>query len=310
MADDMGLGKTLQALSFLSTLKELNIKQGAPFLIVAPVGLLKNWEEEHNKHLQEPGLGELMRVYGTNLRELKEFKGKDIELGMSVLNINKIKKADWILTTYETLRDYQASFAQVKFSCTIFDEIQKVKNPKSHITTGATAINSDFIIGLTGTPVENTMSDLWQIMDIIMPGYLGELKSFVHLYRDDDYDQLKKLALRLTKPQVIGIPLILRRLKKDMMKDSLPKKNIVEISETTEIMPDLQENHYQDIITQKNTGRFGSLKALQNMRQSSLVPYEPSQASTYGFEKYINSSARMKVLFRELDKIYKKKKKF
>ena len=57
------------------------------------------------------------------------------------------------------------------------------------------------------------------------------------------------------------------------------KKNIVEISETTEIMPDLQENHYQDIITQKNTGRFGSLKALQNMRQSSLVPYEPSQAS-------------------------------
>ena len=80
MADDMGLGKTLQALSFLSILKELNIKQGAPFLIVAPVGLLKNWEEEHNKHLQEPGLGELMRVYGTNLRELKEFKGKDIEL--------------------------------------------------------------------------------------------------------------------------------------------------------------------------------------------------------------------------------------
>ena len=153
------------------------------------------------------------------------------------------------------------------------------------------------------------MSDLWQIMDIIMPGYLGELKSFVHLYRDDDYDQLKKLALRLTKPQVIGIPLILRRLKKDMMKDSLPKKNIVEISETTEIMPDLQENHYQDIITQQNTGRFGSLKALQNMRQSSLVPYEPSQASTYGFEKYINSSARMKVLFRELDKIYKKKEK-
>ena len=64
---DMGLGKTLQALSFLSTLKELNIKQGAPFLIVAPVGLLKNWEEEHNKYLQEP-LGELMRVYGTNWR--------------------------------------------------------------------------------------------------------------------------------------------------------------------------------------------------------------------------------------------------
>ena len=224
MADDMGLGKTLQALSFLSILKELNIKQGAPFLIVAPVGLLKNWEEEHNKHLQEPGLGELMRVYGTNLRELKEFKGKDIELGMSVLNINKIKKADWILTTYETLRDYQASFAQVKFSCTIFDEIQKVKNPKSHITTGATAINSDFIIGLTGTPVENTMSDLWQIMDIIMPGYLGELKSFVHLYRDDDYDQLKKLALRLTKPQVIGIPLILRRLKKRYDEGFITKK--------------------------------------------------------------------------------------
>ena len=56
-----------------------------------------------------------MRVYGTNLRELKEFKGKDIELGMSVLNINKIKKADWILTTYETLRDYQASLRKLSF---------------------------------------------------------------------------------------------------------------------------------------------------------------------------------------------------
>ena len=82
-----------------------------------------------------------MRVYGLNLRDLKEFKGKDIDLGMAVLNINKIKKADWVLTTYETLRDYQASFAQVKFSCAIFDEMQKVKNPKSHITTGATAVN-------------------------------------------------------------------------------------------------------------------------------------------------------------------------
>ena len=133
MADDMGLGKTLQALSFLSILKESNIKSEGPFLIVAPVGLLKNWEEEHNKHLEEPGLGKLMRVYGLNLRDLKEFKGKDIDLGMAVLNINKIKKADWVLTTYETLRDYQASFAQVKFSCAIFDEMQ-VKNPKSHIT--------------------------------------------------------------------------------------------------------------------------------------------------------------------------------
>ena len=310
MADDMGLGKTLQALSFLSILKKSNIKSEGPFLIVAPVGLLKNWEEEHNKHLEEPGLGKLMRVYGLNLRDLKEFKGKDIDLGMAVLNINKIKKADWVLTTYETLRDYQASFAQVKFSCAIFDEMQKVKNPKSHITTGATAVNSDFIIGLTGTPVENTMSDLWQIMDIVMPGYLGELKAFVHLYKDNDYEQLKKLALKLTKPKIIGIPLILRRLKKNMMKDALPNKKIIEISETTELMPELQEKHYQDIVQQKNLGNFSGLKALQNMRQSSLVPYEPSQASVYGFEKYINSSARMKVLFRELDKIFKKKKSF
>ena len=153
------------------------------------------------------------------------------------------------------------------------------------------------------------MSDLWQIMDIVMPGYLGELKAFVHLYKDNDYEQLKKLALKLTKPKIIGIPLILRRLKKNMMKDALPNKKIIEISETTELMPELQEKHYQDIVQQKNLGNFSGLKALQNMRQSSLVPYEPSQASVYGFEKYINSSARMKVLFRELDKIFKEKEK-
>ena len=310
MADDMGLGKTLQALSFLSILRENIQQENAPFLIVAPVGLLKNWEVEHNKHLNEPGLGKLLKVYGLDLRNLRSFKGKDIDIGMPVLNTNKIKSAEWVLTTYETLRDYQASFAQIKFSCVIFDEMQKVKNPSSQITSGAKAVNSNFIIGLTGTPVENTMSDLWQIMDIIIPGYLGELKTFVYNYPDDDIEQLKKLAIKLTKPKdYIGIPLVLRRLKKDVISKRLPKKKIVEILETTEMMPELQENHYNEIISQKNIGQFSSLKALQNMRQSSLIPYEPSQASTYGTEKFINSSARLKVLFRELDKIHKKKEK-
>ena len=92
--------------------------------------------------------------------------------------VHQLQRADWILTTYETLRDYHLSFAAVPFACIVFDEMQKVKNPASLMTAAAKSVNGDFILGLTGTPIENRMEDLWSIMDIVDPGRLGDLKSF------------------------------------------------------------------------------------------------------------------------------------
>ena len=116
----------------------------------------------------------------------------------------KIRDHDWLLTTYETLRDYQASFGQIRFSCVVFDEIQKAKNPRGLIYNGAKGLNRDFVLGLTGTPVENSLSDLWTIMDVISPGRLGDLKTFMSSYPEprsenaqEALKNLKQLSFQL-----------------------------------------------------------------------------------------------------------------
>jgi SNF2 family DNA or RNA helicase len=108
-----------------------------------------------------------------------------------------MQQADWVLTTYETLRDHHLSFASILFSCAIFDEMQKVKSPSSLLTRAAKSLNADFTLGLTGTPIENQLSDLWCIMDIISPGSLGDLKEFSKKHSPDDEKALETLHKRL-----------------------------------------------------------------------------------------------------------------
>ena len=87
------------------------------------------------------------------------------------------------------------SFAAVPFACAVFDEMQKVKSPSSSLLTqAAKTVNADFIVGLTGTPIENRLADLWCIMDIVSPGYLGDLRSFSERYQADDYGALSSAS--------------------------------------------------------------------------------------------------------------------
>jgi SNF2-related domain len=85
------------------------------------------------------------------------------------------------------------SFAAVPFACAVFDELQKVKSPSSLLTRAAKTVNADFVVGLTGTPIENRLADLWCIMDIVSPGHLGDLRSFSEHYQADDHDALSRL---------------------------------------------------------------------------------------------------------------------
>ena len=114
----MGLGKTLQTLAFASYLRENNIvggEVGKPILIVAPTGLLRNWEAEEELHFDDPGIGQLIRAYGANLKNLRKNPSlaNDSKTGVSNLDGDLIAKADWVLTTYETLRDYEISFGTI-----------------------------------------------------------------------------------------------------------------------------------------------------------------------------------------------------
>jgi SNF2 family DNA or RNA helicase len=214
LADDMGLGKTLQALAFLAWLRELQSgisseAASGPVLIVAPTGLLANWEKEHGLHLHEPGLGDLCRAYGRHLKILK-IGG---EFGSPSLDQQRLRQSDWVLTTYETLRDFHLSFAAVPFSCVVFDEMQKVKSPTSLLTRAAKTVNAEFTLGLIGTPIENHLADLWCIMDIIYPGLLGDLKAFSGTYKPEEVDSLEQLRCMLLDRALDKPPPILRRMR-------------------------------------------------------------------------------------------------
>ncbi len=208
LADDMGLGKTLSALGFLSWAREMassGMTERRPFLIVAPTGLLKNLGSKNMRNICTIlGLGEVLRVFGREIKQVRSsgsVSGRDTEFGEPQLNAERLREAHWILTTYETLRDYHVSFASVPIAVVVYDEIQKVKNPASQIARAAKVINADFTIGLTGTPIENRIEDLWAIFDIIYPGYLEDLKNFSAIYRDNDFDALKRLKARLMGPK-------------------------------------------------------------------------------------------------------------
>lgn len=121
LADDMGLGKTLQGLAFLAWLRdgmEAGIVPRAPVVVVAPTGLLQNWKAEEERHLHRPGLGRCLEAFGKGLAGLKLTS----QNGRPGLDVAAIAQADWVLTTYETPRDYDRDFGGIRFAAMLFDD--------------------------------------------------------------------------------------------------------------------------------------------------------------------------------------------
>jgi superfamily II DNA or RNA helicase len=307
LADDMGLGKTFQALAFLAWIRENMMEckiAKRPIMIVAPTGLLENWKNEHALHIHSPGLGDLLQVFGSNLSKLRDRTQKDALV--KPLKTQMLKDADWILTTYETLSNYQTSFAGVQFAAVVFDEMQKIKTPNTRITEAAQTINADFRIGMTGTPIENRLGDLWCLVDTLQPARLGTLQQFSAKYEKSFCEnasmQLKK---ELTESTVEMPALMLRRMKDTSLKD-LPK---IESHYETELMSRAQADAYMQIHDDaKKSSESGShLEALQRLRAISLHPYVYKGDLTD--ETFISESARLRATFRVLDSIYKKREK-
>jgi hypothetical protein len=297
LADDMGLGKTLQALAFLAWLREgmqSGIIPREPMLIVAPTGLLANWQKEHSDHLTAPGLGNCVSAFGTALRALRRSEMN----GHPTLDVAELGRADWVLTTYETLRDYDRDFGQVRFAAAVFDEAQKIKTPAIRLTDAAKGMNAGFRIALTGTPVENRLSDLWCIVDTANPGYLGDLKTFSRAYeKDQDPERLGRLRATLDRA-IGGRPAVmLRRLRHERLPDLPPLQEEVE----ERAMPSLQATAYAEAIAQARAGGRGDvLAALQRLRGISL---HPDPGAPVDDETFIASSARFVSAFSTLDEI-------
>lgn len=311
LADDMGLGKTLQALTFLAWAQRQLEHAGMPkpLLIVAPTGLLKNWIDEHDKHL-DPGLGtKRLKAYGAGLRELRTAtttrRGQELAIGEPTLNTDLLQSAEWVLTTYETLRDYQHSFARVKWGVIIFDEAQKIKTPDTLVTNAAKAMEGEFTLVMTGTPIENTLADLWCILDTAQPGLLGDCKTFcAHYERKDGWEKRQELRRILdeTEPQPPTHPKpMLRRIKETQL-EGLPEKQVIICREP---MDGEQLQRYNEWLqraanTEKKTPGY-MLEVIHQLRRISLHPWNGFTGASDG--DWIRASARWRSCFAILDRI-------
>lgn len=308
LADDMGLGKTLQCLAFLLWLRHANPERAVGeggFLIVAPTGLLKNWEQEFETHLDESGrrlLGRPLAAYGPGLKRLKSGSGNDLARGGVSLRTDEIASAGWVLTTYETLRDYHHSFATIRWQVLAFDEAQKIKTPGTLVSEAAKAMNADYTLALTGTPVENRYADLWSIVNTVDRGSLtviggGSLREFSSKFEaSPGEDDLRELRIHLTEPE--GRSLMLRRMKQDIL-EGLPAKTEVKAPAT---MPPEQARLYAEAVARARSirERGAMLKALQEFRAISLHPWLMSDEEPSDLTAFATSSARVVECFRLL----------
>ena len=328
-ADDQGLGKTLQSIAFMAWLQEhQKIPLGQsfrPILVVAPTSLLRNWQSEVDLHMDAEKLGSRIEAYGSKLKEFRgQLKGIDTDDASleSRLDFSRVlgsgkRSPTWILTTYKTLTNYAQSFAKISFSAVIFDEIQNIKNPGTLQNNAANNLKADFKIGLTGTPVENALSDLWSIMDTLVPGYLSSLKQFNQHFGKAEPQLLKELYDKIFKAGVNCAdgkklpPLGIRRMKSEAAAD-LPLKRYEKYPID---MFGLQAASYDQMIDQlhklKLEGGVSPFKTINYLRSLSLHPekLELAYKEKNGIAAFLQKSARILQAIEILKSIQKKREK-
>jgi len=214
LADEMGLGKTLQTLAFLQTLN-LAKPPGdrAPSLVVCPTSLVFNWIAEARKFT--PRL-RVLALYGPDRHAL----------------FGDIKQADLAVTSYALIRRDAERYREIEFDTVILDEAQHIKNRQTQNAQAVKAVRAKHRLVLTGTPLENSVLDLWSIFDFLMPRYLGSAQDFreryeVPIVREKNIEAQARLARRVR-------PFLLRRLKREVAQDLPAKIEQVSFCELTE----------------------------------------------------------------------------
>lgn len=202
LADDMGLGKTLQVLAYLLALKEGG--QTLPSLIVCPASLVLNWEEECGK-------------FTPQLRCLPVDGSAARRAGLA----GQFGEYDVIVTSYDLLRRDAELYQKQAFYACIIDEAQAIKNHTTQKYRAVCQVNSKVRFALTGTPVENRLSELWSIFSFLMPGFLYPYKTFCDRFEKPIAQEKDEEALR--RLNQLTTPFLLRRMKADVLKELPPK---------------------------------------------------------------------------------------
>ena len=271
LADDMGLGKTLQLISVI--LAQKNEGESGTALVVCPASLIYNWMEEIEKFA--PSLN--AAAIAGNLKNRKEI-------------LKTYSDYDVVVTSYDLLRRDIGLYDGLSFNLEVVDEAQYIKNPKTGIAKAVKVVKASKKAALTGTPIENRLSELWSIFDFLMPGFLYTYEQFSRMFEtpitknkdEDATESLKKMVS----------PFILRRLKGDVLKDLPDKIEEVRYSrfeEDQQRLYDAQVLHMKQMLeeTEALSGE-GRIKILAELTKIRQICCDPSLI----FEDYKGSSAK------------------
>lgn len=259
LADEMGLGKSIQLIYLIKQI--IKEQKDAKILIVAPTSLIFNWEKEFDKFGKEL---KYQVIYGTKQKRLEQLEKNDSNI---------------LITTYGLLREDLEIYIKINFEVMAIDEAQNIKNISTMISKAVKKVNAKVKLALTGTPLENSVLELWSIFDFIMPGYLANLKTFQAKYNIKDINKENIDKLNNLNDQIK--PFILRRKKQDVLKDLPPKieNNIyIELNETQKKLyaanvKETKEEMEEIIATEGYTkARFKILQLLTKLRQLCIDP--------------------------------------
>jgi superfamily II DNA or RNA helicase len=259
LADDMGLGKTVQTLAHLAIEKQQG-RLHKPSLIVAPVSVLGNWQQEFRRFAPELNL---LILHGAKRRE----------------SFPAIDSADVIITGYPLLLLDSEVLLEREFCFVILDEAQTIKNPLAKVSQVARALRAEHRLCLTGTPMENHLGELWSLFDFVQPGLLGERRHFERHYRApiENGGDTRRAAALSRRIQ----PFLLRRTKDAVARDLPPKIHILESIEFDERQRDFydgirlgQHRRVREAIEQQGRARshLTVLDALLKLRQACCDP--------------------------------------
>lgn len=254
LADEMGLGKTVQVIAFLSTADRA--ATGLTSLVVCPASLILNWQDEFAKFAPGLSVALIMGPAAERKRLIAESGECDV----------------WV-TSYELLRQDVEQYQQRQFYCCVLDEAQHIKNQSTLASKAVKTVDCRQRFVLTGTPVENRLSELWNLFDFLMPGYLFSHRTFVEklekpVVKSGDQDAAARLR-RLVQP------FMLRRLKQNVLKELPPKIEYIRripLSEDERKVYHASALAAREGLEAEGKGKLAILAALTQLRQICCAP--------------------------------------
>lgn len=312
LADEMGLGKTIQSIAFLASLFEEGVS-AHPHLVVAPLSTLRNWEREFATWA--PQMNVIMYVGSAQARSvIREYefyfpkKLKKNKKKKSIVSESKHDriKFDVLLTSYEMINLDTTSLKPIKWECMIVDEGHRLKNKDSKLFSSLKQYSTRHRVLLTGTPLQNNLDELFMLMHFLDAGKFASLEEFQEEFKDiNQEEQISRLHKMLA-------PHLLRRVKKDVMKELPPKKELILrvdlSSKQKEYYKAILTRNYQ-ILTRRGGAQISLINVVMELRKLCCHAYmlegvepdidDPNEA----FKQLLESSGKLHLLDKMMVKL-------